>query len=53
VVVVLVVTQMFGEVVDPLTEQRNLHLGRAGVRLVGTKLFDDFSGCLHYAKNLN
>jgi hypothetical protein len=49
VVVVLVVAKMLGQVVDPLCEQSNLHLGRACVASVGTELFDDFSRCLHCA----
>ena len=34
--------EMLGEVVDTLAEQRNLHLWRAGVRLMKPKLLHDY-----------
>jgi hypothetical protein len=34
--------EMLGEVLDPLAEQRNLHLWRAGVRLMKPKLLHDY-----------
>ena len=45
--VVLVSPEMFGEVVDALGEQRHLDFRRAGVRIVGSELGDDFLSCLH------
>src|SRR4051812_35000173 len=41
VVVVLVVAKVLGEVADPLRQQRDLHLGRAGVAVGGAVLGDD------------
>src|SRR5918911_2651743 len=41
VVVVLVLLQVLGEVADALREQGHLHLGRAGVALLGAVLRDD------------
>lgn len=41
VVVLLVDLEVLVEVVDPLGQQRNLHLGRAGVGVVKTVLRDD------------
>src|ERR1700737_3854188 len=41
VVVLLVGLEMLGQVMDALGEQRDLHLGRAGVALVGAELLDD------------
>jgi hypothetical protein len=40
-VIVLVVAEMLCEIVDSLSEQRNLNLGRAGITLVATVLLDD------------
>ena len=45
-VVVVVIFQVFGEVVDPLSEEGNLHLGRASVTFVGGELLDDTLLCL-------
>jgi hypothetical protein len=47
--VVLVLTEMLGEMVDPLTEKGDLDFRRAGVTVVGAVLGDDLRGCLHYA----
>ena len=33
--------EVFGEMVDALTEERNLHFGRACVRLMNSELLDD------------
>src|SRR5690606_22854884 len=41
VVVVLVLLQVLGEVLDALREQRDLHLGRAGVARLGPVLGND------------
>src|SRR6218665_263634 len=41
VVVVLVLLQVLGEVLDPLGEGRNLHLGGSGVSRGGRVLVDD------------
>ena len=49
VMVVLVLTEMLGQVVDPLAEQGNLHLWRACVALMSAELGDDLGGCLHCA----
>jgi hypothetical protein len=43
VMVVLVVAEMFGEMVDALGEHRNLDLWRAGITLMGPELGDDFT----------
>lgn len=32
--------EVFGEMLDPLAEKRNLHFGRAGVRLMNSELLD-------------
>src|SRR5690349_24392394 len=40
VVVLLVGLEVVGETVDPLGEERDLHLGRAGVALVHLELLD-------------
>src|SRR3984893_8242504 len=40
VVVFLVGLEVIGEAVDPLGEERDLHLGRAGVALVHLELLD-------------
>jgi len=34
--------EVFGKVIDALTEERNLHFGRACVRLMNPELLDDF-----------
>ena len=52
VMVVLVVAKMLGQMVYRLCQQSHLHLGRTGVALVGSELFDYLSGGLHYALNL-
>ena len=41
-VILNVSLEMLGEVFDTLAEQRNLHLGRAGVRLMKPKLLHDY-----------
>ena len=50
--VVFVVSQMLGEVVDSLREQGHLDFGRAGIALVRAVFGNDFGSCLHYAINL-
>ena len=51
VVVVLVLLQMLGEVVDSLGENRNLHFGRTCVALVCGVLFDDgFFFCFQHSE---
>jgi hypothetical protein len=47
--VVLVLTEMLGEMVDPLAEQGDLDFRRTGIAVVGAVLGDDLRGCLHYA----
>ena len=49
VVVVLVLTEMLSELVDPLGEQRDLDLGRSRVAVVVSVLGHDFLGGLHCA----
>lgn len=53
VVIVLVLTEMLGQMIDPLGEQGDLDFRRAGVTVVGPVLGDYLGGCLHYALNLN
>src|SRR5205085_3739610 len=43
VVVVLVLAEVLGEVVDAAREQRDLHLGRARIRVGLAELLDDFA----------
>lgn len=50
VMVALVVAEMFGEMVDSLGEQSDLHLGRPGVALMQPVLGDYVFGALHYAE---
>ena len=51
VVVVLVLLQVLGEVVDSLGEDRDLHFGRTGVALVNGVLFDDgFFFCFQHSE---
>src|SRR5437899_7516804 len=40
-VVLLVRLEVLGEVEDALGQERDLHLGRAGIALVGAELLDD------------
>ena len=49
VMVVLVLTEMLGQMIDSLAEQGDLHFWGACIALVGAVLGDDFGGCLHYA----
>jgi hypothetical protein len=49
VVIVLVVTKMFGQVIDPLGEQSHLDFRRTGVTSVSPEFLDDFGSCLHCA----
>ena len=49
VMVVLVVSQMLGEVADSLREQSNLDLGGPCVALVCAELGNNFCWCLHCA----
>ena len=37
-VIFLVLLQMFGQVIDPLREQRDLHVSRAGILLMQLKI---------------
>ena len=48
VMVVLVLTEMLGQMVDSLAEEGHLHFGGAGVALMGAVLGDDFRVCLHH-----
>lgn len=41
VVIVLVILEVLGEVVDAMRQKRNLHLGRAGVTLAQTVFLND------------
>jgi hypothetical protein len=43
VVVLALLAQVLGEVVDALGEQRDLHLGRAGVRLAAAELLGNLA----------
>ncbi len=45
--IVLVLTQVLGQMVDAFGEQRDLDLGRTGVTVMLTVLFDDGFGVLH------
>jgi hypothetical protein len=47
--VVLVLTEMFGEMIDSLAQQGDLHFWGAGIALVGAVLGNDLWSCLHYA----
>lgn len=47
VVIMLVFTQMLGQMVDPLGHQRDLDLRRTGVTVVMSELFNDGLGVLH------
>jgi len=47
VMIVFVLTQVLGQMVDTFGEQRDLHLGRTGVAVMLTVLFDDGFGVLH------
>jgi hypothetical protein len=51
--VVLVLPEMLGEMIDSLTEKSDLDFRRTGVTVVGAVLGDDLRGCLHYALNLD
>src|SRR5690554_3815836 len=49
VVVVLVLAEVLGEVVDPFGQDRHLHLGRARVAVVVPEFGHDLLGGLHCA----
>ena len=42
-----ILLQMLGQVIDPLRQQRNLHVGRAGIALMELEVVDGFRFCLH------
>jgi hypothetical protein len=52
VMVVFVLAQMLGQMVDSLAEQGDLHFGGACIALVRAVLGDDLSSCFHHASNL-
>ena len=52
VVITFVKAKMLGQMVDPLGQQGNLHLGRPGVALAVAELGNDVLCCLHDAQNL-
>lgn len=53
VMVVLVLTKMLGQVIDPLGKQGCLHLRRAGVALMGPVIGNNLCSRLHLRVNLN